>query len=233
MREVIERLAESLIAVSDDTFQSAQLLPGNLQDGYRYFLSLCDGGYTDDHFFHFFGRRGPREHNLLEWNQTELWKRYYGLHDKIFVFAEDILGTQFYFDIRGNRRVVKMLVPGSGTTTLCANTFEEFVGDEVLCSSNNARERRLADRFFRTKGEGFRPFNHIGCKVPPALGGNDSDPDNLELTRASTNLKLLGQVAVQVKKLGPGTRIREVKIDRDKEEITLVPENRNWLKNLF
>ncbi len=233
MNEVVEKLAESLIAVSDDSFRSSQSLPGNLQDGYRYFLSLCDGGYTKDHFFHFFGQCGPREHNLLEWNQSELWKKYYGLDDKAFVFAEDILGTQFCFDIRGNRRVVKMLVPASGRTTLCANTFEEFVQYEVMRSGTNAEARRLAGNFFRTKGEAFRPFTHISCKVPPALGGSDSDLNNLELTRASTNLKILGQVAAQVKTLAPGTRIREVKIDRDKEEITLVPDNPNWLKNLF
>lgn len=225
MKEVVEKLAESLIAVSEDSFRSSQPLPGNLQDGYRYFLSLCDGGYTKSHFFHFFGQRGPREHNLLEWNQAELWKKYYGLDDKTFVFAEDILGTQFCFDIRGNRRVVKMLVPANGKTTLCANTFEEFVEHEVLGSTTNTQVRQLAETFFKAKGEAFRPFTHIGCKIPPALGGRDSDLNNLELIRASTNLKLLGQVAAQVKRLAPGTRIREVKVDRDKEEVTLVPEN--------
>jgi hypothetical protein len=232
MKEIIEKLADSLIQVSDDSFQPSSVLPANLQDDYRYFLSLCDGGYTPDHFFHFFGQKGPRQHNLLAWNETELWKKYYGLDEKTFVFAEDILGTQFCFDIRGNRRAVKMLIPGDDFT-LCANTFEQFVATEVICESRNAEVRQLVKRFFETKGESFRPFTHIACKIPPALGGSDSDLDNLELTRASTNLKLIGQVTMQVKKLAPGTRIREVKVDRDKEEITLVPESPNWLKKLF
>lgn len=225
MRERVETLADSLIVVGDDSLQAEQRLSANLQDSYRYFLSLSDGGYSKDHFFHFFGQRGPREHNLIEWNKTELWKKYYGLDNKTFVFAEDIFGTQFCFDVRGTRRVVKMLVPTSGNLTLCANTFEEFVEHEVLGSATNSEVRRLAERFFRTKCEEFRPFTHIACRVPPALGGNDSDLNNLELTRGSTNLKLLGQITVQVKKLAPGTRIREIKVDHEKEEITLVPES--------
>jgi hypothetical protein len=225
MREMVEKLADSLSHVSDDSFGSEQKLPNNLQDGYRYFLSLCDGGYTADHFFHFFGQRGPREHNLLEWNRGELWKKHYGLDDSTFVFAEDILGAQYCFDIRANRRVVKMLIPTTGKLTLCANTLEEFVQDEVLGTSANAEVRRLAASFFRTKGETFRRFVHIACRISRLLGGSDSDLANLELTRASTNLKILGQIRSQVKKLAPGTRIREIKVDHEKEEITLVPES--------
>ncbi len=224
MKEIVEKLAGLLTIVSDDSFSIQQTLPHNVQDAYRYFLSLCDGGYTEDRLFHFFGQRGPREHNLVAWNQWDLWKKYFGLDDRSFVFAEDILGTQFYFDIRGNRRIVKMMVPASGKSSLCANTFEEFVKSGVLDNTANREVLQLVSRFFRTKGEAFRPFTHIACQIPPALGGSDTDVDNLKLTRGSTNLKLLGQVTAQVKNLAPGTRIREVKMDPDKERITLIPE---------
>src|SRR6266480_1463356 len=100
MSEIIEKLAESLSSVNDNSLDCAHRLPRNLQDSYRYFLSLCDGGYTEDRFFHFFGVRGPISHNLEEWNRVELWKHFYGLDDTAFVFAEDIFGTQFFFDIR-------------------------------------------------------------------------------------------------------------------------------------
>jgi SMI1-KNR4 cell-wall len=235
MNEVIETLAKSLASVSDNSMNCAQALPNNLQASYRYFLSMCDGGYTGDRFFHFFGVGGPREQNLLEWNQTDLWKKYYDLDEKSFVFAEDILGSQFHFDIRGNRRVVKILVPNSGKIMLCANTFEEFVKYEILGSTTNAEVRRLAQSFFEKKSESFRPFTHISCRIPPLLGGRDSDLDNLQLARASTNLKLVGQVAKQVKSLAPGTRIREVKVDLEKEEIVLVPDRRtpSFAQNLL
>ena len=218
MSESVQKLVEALIGVSDDSVACAGPLPANLQESYRNFLSLCDGGYTADHFFHFFGLRGPREHNLLAWNETGLWKRYYDLDETTFVFAEDILGTQFCFDVRGNRRVVKMFRPSSGRLSLCANTFEEFVEDEVLRRTADAQIRELAENFFRAKQETFRPFTHIACKVPPALGGSDSDLNNLELIAASTNLSFLGQVASQVKHLEPGTRIGEIRMVRDKGE---------------
>src|SRR5687767_4055107 len=131
MSKLIEQVAESLVSVSDRSFCSEDQIPKNLQDNYRYFLSLCDGGYTGDRFFHFFGQKGPRAQNLLEWNRFDLWKNYYGLGSDTFAFAEDIFGTQFCFDLRGNRRVVKMLIPDGGKLSLCANTFDEFLEAEV------------------------------------------------------------------------------------------------------
>lgn len=222
MREIIEKLADSLVAVSDDSIHPAQQLPDNLQDDYRYFLSLCDGGYSADRFFHFFGQRGPHLHNLVEWNRVGFWKRYFNLDDKTFVFAEDIFGTQFCFDVRGNRRVVKMLIPDGRAPSLCANTFVEFLEYEVLSDTDNSQIRQLARDFYANRGQAFRSFTHIACKIPPSLGGNDSDISNLETIQSSTNLKILGQIALQVKKLDPGTRIRDIRINYEKEEITLI-----------
>jgi len=225
MNERIEQVAESLVAVSDNSPRSEQELPGNLQDGYRYFLSRCDGGYTKDHFWHFFGQSGPNLHNLVEWNSNDLWKKYYGLDEKTFVFAEDIFGTQFCFDVRGNRRVVKMLLPDGGKISLSANTFEEFLELEVLGQAHNLHVRRLAHMFFQSSSQAFRLFSHISCKIPATLGGNDSDLGNLELMRSSTHLKILGQIASQIKNLPSGTRIRDVRIDEAREEITLLPDS--------
>lgn len=232
MRELVERLAESVICISDNSFRSDDKLPNNLQEGYKYFLSVCDGGYTTDHFFHFFGQKGPRQHNLLQWNRSDLWKKYYGLGDDTFVFAEDIFGTQFCFDVRGDRRVVKMLIPDGGRFSLCTNSFEEFLQAEVLSDERNLAARQLCQRFFEKKREPWRPFTHIACKIPPSLGGNDSDVDNLEVAGSSTNLKLLGQIKIQIEELPVGTRIRDVRIDYDKEEITLIPAKHIWRKRL-
>jgi len=226
MKEIVEHFAELLVDVSDSSLCPAQKLPANLQDGYRYFLSLCDGGYTKANFFHFFGQGGPVSHNLSEWNQRELWKKYYGLDDMSFVFAEDVFGTQFCFDVRGNRRVVKMLIPDGGKISLCANTFEEFLEVEVLGETANSQVRQLAQRFFQLKGVTFHPFTHISCKIPSSLGGNDEDLDNLELIYASIHLKLLGQITSQIRNLPTGTRIKDIRIDHEKQEITLVPEVR-------
>lgn len=226
MKEVIENFAESLITVSNDSLHIEQCaLPQNLQDDYKYFLSRCDGGYTKDLFFHFFGRHGPPQHNLHYWNQPGLWKAFFGLGETDFVFGEDIFGTQFCFDIRGTRKAVKMLVPASGKLTLCANSFEDYLQSEVLSVSSSAEIRHLAESFLRVKREEFHPFTHIACKKPPSLGGNDADFANLELSSSLTNLRILGQIHGQLKNFPPGARIKGVKIDREKEEVILVPEN--------
>ena len=79
-------------------------------------------------------------------------------------------------------------------------------------------------KFFGLRNEVFQKFTHISCKIPPALGGSDSDLNNLELTLASTNLKILGQIMNQIKALPPGTKILEVRMNASKEEIILVPD---------
>lgn len=232
MNKCIEELAESMCKVDDES-KLGSTLPANLQDSYCYFLQLSDGGYNNDRFFHFFGKNGPQNHNLTEWNRTTLWKKYYELSDDKFVFCEDIFGTQFYFDLRGNRRVVKMLIPTNGKVTLCANSFEEFVTDEVLSDLTNREVRQFATKFFENARQKFRPFAHIACKIPTVLGGSDSDVNNLHLVDSSTNLRLLGQVIQQVKGLPAGTRINEIKIDEASQTVSLITKKPNWLKRMF
>src|SRR5215471_2642974 len=74
-------------------------LPKNIDESFVAFLSKCNGGYTSDRFFHLFGRSGPRGHDIFEWNERELWKKHYGLGDTFFVFAEDVFGDQYGFDL--------------------------------------------------------------------------------------------------------------------------------------
>jgi hypothetical protein len=185
----------------------------NLQDSYLYFLSLCNGGYAKDGFFHFFGTVGPTRHELVAWNQPDSWKAHFGLDDQWFVFAEDIFGTQFFFDVRGTRRAVKMLIPDNGSVSLCANSFEDFVEDEIFGEDAGGRARHLARQFFQEKGLMFRPFAHIACKIPILLGGKQV-LENLEFEDSLTNLSILGQVYGQVKDLPPGTPIENIHIDR-------------------
>lgn len=232
MKENIEKLAESLVRVSEDLDSDPVALPNNLQEDFRYFLSLCDGGYTSDKFFHFFGRKGPRNHNITEWNKREWWKNCFGLEDSVFIFAEDILGTQFAFDIRGDRKVVKMFIPTTGKLTLCANSFQEFI-EEMLNESATLPLRQLAMNFFKVRHQEFRPFTHISCRIPPVLGGDDSDINNLELRSAVANLRIIGQINEQVKSLPSGTRIRDIQINSETEEVLLVPEKQHWLKRLL
>jgi len=213
MSNLIEQLSESLMRSEGTSSDKRHLSQRNLQDRYLYFLSLCNGGYAKDGFFHFFGTVGPTRHELVAWNQPDSWKAHFGLDDQWFVFAEDIFGTQFFFDVRGTRRAVKMLIPDNGSVSLCANSFEDFVEDEIFGEDAGGRARHLARQFFQEKGLMFRPFAHIACKIPILLGGKQV-LENLEFEDSLTNLSILGQVYGQGKDLPPGTPIENIHIDR-------------------
>ena len=222
MNEVTRKVAESLRPLLVENSGARAQLPSNLQETYRRFITFCDGGYTNDSFFHFFGKHGPPAHNLTSWNEPGFWKHYFGLDETVFVFAEDIFGTQFCFDVRGTRRVVKMFIPDGGKTSLCANTFEEFLEREILSDRTNNEVRELASRFFNVSGERFRPLMHISCKIPRILGGIDTDLNNLQLIDAVVDLKILGQITMQVRALPPGTKIRDIRVNNQNMEVKLI-----------
>src|SRR5579871_5244057 len=103
MNEIIRDLAGLLIPVDEGGVARKGSLPvPNLQRDYLDLLEICNGGYTPDYFFHFFGHSNSVGHDLERWNEESLWKGHFGLGSTDFVFAEDIFGTQFYFDVRGN-----------------------------------------------------------------------------------------------------------------------------------
>jgi hypothetical protein len=214
MSELIEQLADVLAPVSEKGDRSdASLLPNKLPHSYRYFLSICDGGYTRDRFLHFFGLRGDPRHNVIEWNNVDKWKRYFSLDENSFVFAENLFGSQFFFDIRGNRKVVKMLLPSTGQATLYTDSFDDFVGEEGLSVTFSHDTRSLAQEFFSKKSLEATPFTHISCKRPVLLGGSELDLGNLEIADSLTNLVITGQIVDHVKKMPMGTRIDSIRVE--------------------
>jgi hypothetical protein len=210
MNNYVEALAESLIRLGAIPSERRKLDQKNLQSSYLYFLSLCNGGYTPDYFLHFFGTAGPRAHNLRDWNDLALWKAHYCLTNTDFVFAEDIFANQFFFDARANRRVVKILTADNGKVSLCANTFEDFIEDEVFGDEFNREARKLARSFLDSKHVRYEPFTHIACKTPVVFGGSQADVENLELIESVDNIAFLGQIVSQTKNLPPGTKINRV-----------------------
>jgi hypothetical protein len=220
----MHQVAESLRVPVQASRAAAIDLPQNLQSSYREFLNLVPGGYTQDNMFHFFGPGGHQDHHLSEWNSEAFWKKWYGLGNTEYVFAENLFGTQFYFDIRDNRRAVYMLVPATGRRSLCANTFADFLEDEILSDDFNQDERRLAATFLESSPENYQCFQHISYRVPILLGGSATAFENLELLSSRTNMKILGQIYQQVKHLGAGTKIKDFKVDYGREIIILVLE---------
>jgi len=197
-------------------------LPEELDEDYRRFISVCNGGYTKDYFFHFLGNSGPIQHNVLEWNVPETWKKWFEISEPWFFFAEDMWGDQFFFTT-GRRRVIKTLWIHNGTSSLAAANFIDFLQDVVFDDTRDEM-KALAQKFFEGTGEQFQPFKHISYKIPLGLGGSETDISNMELSDSLANLRFAGQVSTQLKKLAPGTRIVDIQIDYQSGLLKLIPD---------
>jgi hypothetical protein len=221
--EAAERLAQSLQPVTDAVIGSAEGLPEGLDADYVWFLTHCTGGYTADHLWHFLGLCGPPEHHVVEWNSPGLWKAAFGLDERFFVFAEDILGNQYGFIRRETWQRVKMLSVVTGELTVAPYPFAVFGECMVLEPGALPETAALAGAYFETTGQAYRPFHHLEYLVPPVLGGKQ-DVSNMALSGSVGNLYVAGQILTQVKQLPPGTRITRVTADPETRTIELHTE---------
>lgn len=106
---------------------------------------------------------------------------------------------------------------GWGQLTEVAASAEEF--KRLMVQPENANEWFIPQLIgdILTSGQGLRPGECFGYKVPPVLGG-EIEPDNFEPTDLQVHLSILGQVHRQVKDLSPGTPIDEIRIEMPKAE---------------
>ena len=108
----VRRLAGVLVSVSsigDRRPEDSTEWAKKLDPDYHLFLELCDGGYTADSLYHFFGLCGRDGHDVRSWNRADLWKANYGMGNEHFVFAEDVVGNQYSFYVTPRRKVIKVL----------------------------------------------------------------------------------------------------------------------------
>ena len=209
----VGRLASSLVAVAPGPVALPRDLPGGLAQDYLDFLAATNGGYTADYLFHFFGASGSREHDVVRWNLPETWKEGFGLDGYSFVFAEDILGNQYYFHLGSRRKVTKVFCIDDGTSLPCADDLPGFVDNVVNSPAVTSEPRRLFEAFRKSSGLDYPLFHHLSNKIPACLGGDDTDLANLEFSNSIVHLDFMGQVVNQVKSLPAGTVIRNVTID--------------------
>ncbi len=204
-----------------------QSVPDSLPVAYLNLIKDSNGGFTEDRYFHFFGFKGPRKHKINEWNAINLWKKYFGLTDDCFVFAEDMFGNQYFFKRYDTENVIYVLWISTGQIDFMADKFEYFVHDIVDDTSAEimGELKGLGRSFFLNIRNKWEPFKHISHKIPVLLGGKD-ELDNLELCDSLTNIILLGQLNSQLKNLPFGACIKDVIYDKESLEVHLIFEER-------
>jgi len=215
-------LSKILLPITEGPPRRDETLPAGVHPDIARLIDLCDGGYTPDFQYHFFGLSGPVGHNVLEWNRQELWKHYYGLNENHFVFAEDVMGSQYFVTLGSPRKVVRTLVNEGGSITTIAMDLPHFI--EIIFSDEFSKDvRDLFQRFIAVKKIQYNPLHHLSHKIPVSLGGGDQDLDNLEFTDSISDMRFYGQVAKQLKLLPLGTRIREIAVDELTKEVRIIP----------
>lgn len=210
MTEPIAQLIQALVPparVEDDLVSTLDELPEWLPDSYRTFLAASNGGYTQDRYWHFFGLCGGPQHNLIAWNQPDVWKTAYGIEIDMIAFAEDLFGNQYVF-ARPDPKHIRVLSVVDGIVAPMLFRLTHFA-EHLLREYESPEDAgwQLARRWMRERGEIPEPGDHLSYNVPPILGGAQNDLDNLNLVDANGNMSISGQIAVQVRGLPPGSRV--------------------------
>ena len=117
-----------------------------------------------------------------------------------------------------------MLDCSCGKTYFMADSYDNFVKDIVDDPSGeiNGETKEIVKRFFKITKQNWEPFVHLSYKIPIILGGSETDINNLELCDSIVNLTILGQLINQIKKLKPGTIIKDIQIDHANREVKLI-----------
>jgi hypothetical protein len=151
-------------------------------------------------FFGDFGRELP---SLGAWNEATLWRGHFaGLADGPDFFAESFLGEQFRLDATG---IVVRWDPETGEEEALGVGQEDWL---------NVAERNPADfvpawllRDWEGKNRMLLPTEHLVPRLPFVLGG-EYDPTELVAVTAIASLKWRAQLAIQLRDLPDGERVR-------------------------
>jgi hypothetical protein len=181
-------------------------LPGRLNE----LLQSRNGFYAFEsslHVFPWLATPDPATMDLTRWNDDGLWRRGYdGLADGLTFFAEDIFGGQFA--LRGDEVVT--FEPETGDVTWLAADLDgwtdRLLEDYRLLTGQPLGHDWQASRGPLPAGERLLP------ERPFVLGGG-YDVENLYALDATEGMRLRGKLAVQLRDLPEGAKVRFTIVD--------------------
>jgi hypothetical protein len=142
------------------------------------------------------------EVGLAEWNSPELWiNAYQGMADNCLFFAEDVFGGQFCITSSG----IHSFDPETGALKHIAFGLESWA-DAILGNYKFMTGYPLCHEWQRINGP-LRPGARLVPKIPFVMGGKFSSENLYQLDRVKA-LQLRGSIAVQIKDLPDGARVR-------------------------
>lgn len=136
------------------------------------------------------------------WNDPSLWKSYYdGMADDALCFAEDIFGGQFCVVADG----ICFFEPETGELKPMAPDLDAWA-EAVLSDYNFLTGFPIAHQWQELHGA-IPAGSRLVPKIPFNLGG-DYAVDNLVVMEDVKAMRLMGEIATQIKGLPDGTKVK-------------------------
>jgi hypothetical protein len=181
---------------------------GILADELIELLNRKNGFYAFESALHILPAQScGLEIGLIEWNSEQLWiHEYQGMAKEFLFFAEDIFGVQFCLKADG----VYQFDPETGHVDKLAHNFEGWA-DAILRNYRLLTGHPLAHEWQQLNGK-----IASGVRLVPkqlfVLGGAFSI-QNLYALDAVSAMRMRASIAVQIKELPDGTKIRLKVVD--------------------
>lgn len=141
--------------------------------------------------------------NVLYWNNPDTWKKEYnGFFHDIWSFAEDVFGYQYAF---GRTGVLHIDIETGKTKEIC-RTFSEWI-EVILHDIDYYTGFSVAQLWEKEKiNEPLSGIYHL-CPITPFVCGGKYEIDNLFRCEARKHLRIMSQLAKQIRDLPDGTQI--------------------------
>lgn len=182
---------------------------GSLGNELRDLLESRNGFYAFESALHVlpFGN-SPEVMDIQTWNKSDLWINFYGnLCNDCLFFAEDLFGGQFC--IRNN--CINCFDPETGEFDQIADTLEEWA--HVVLSDYEVLTAHPLAHDWQLKNGALPTGMRLVPKIPFVCGGSYTI-DNLFALDAVKGMRFRGELALLIRDLPDGTRIRFNIIDR-------------------
>lgn len=144
----------------------------------------------------------PGHMGLDGWNEPSLWKSHYdGEADEVLCFAEDVFGGQFCLATDG----ICFFEPETAELKPIARDLDGWA-EALLSDYNFVTGFPIAHQWQEMHGA-LPAGSRLVPKIPFNLGGEYA-VDNLHVLADAKAMRLMGDIAMQIKGLPEGTKVR-------------------------
>lgn len=193
----------------------------NLPPLHRELLQQTNGLFVWSGYFRLFGfgYSPTGAPDAFIWNLPNMWKFTWPGHcATFFCFGEDGWGNQYAYRFAGGAVEPKSGIFRLNALTLTslpiADTFEQFLMQEILANAREPRDVKLAQAAARLGP--LAADQQIGYMPSPFLGGQPT-LENIRLLQSRQNMILNGDIFSQISAAQPGSTV--IRVDSANDQL--------------